>query len=177
MFPFSSEEEPLLTGTDDAVSEFVDADRCIVIDWRDTEEDTVWNVQQWLPEGTFDFQVASEGNEGYTVITVRFRDREDTFTLLPRSQNNFRTLLWVEQILLPDYEIKLFRCTEGDDTHGFLLRSTEWWAAFRKEFPTRYTETFSDLETLNTLWKLDALPKPSPAIASEPPSKPWWKWW
>lgn len=172
---FSEEEEPLLTGTDTDILNFIDADRCLVIDWRESEEDTLWATGQWLPEKSFAFHVGSENSAGDALITMHFQGRESVFTLPPRPQNNFRTLLRAGHLLLPEYEIRLFRCTEGDDTPGFLLRSSAWWSVFRDSYPERYTAIFSPLETLTRLWELDASPKASPAPEKQKPKAPWWK--
>ncbi len=152
---FTPEEQPLLVGTDDDVSEFVDCDRCMVVDWRGTVEETIDDAARWLPDGSLTYQTAYADDESIT-IQLRFRNRTDTMTFPPQEQNNFRALLRVGQILQPDYVIKLFRCTEDSDTHGFLLRSTDWWTAFRSQYPQRYQRIFSDLSVLNELWGLDA---------------------
>ena len=173
MSVFSNEEQPLLTGTNKEIAEFIDADRCIVIDWKSAEEDTLWNVQHCLPDGEFEFQIEPDSESSALAITIRFRDRENRFTLPPRPQNCFRVLIPASAHLLPDYEVKLFRATEGDDTYAFLLRSAAWWDAFRDGYPARYAETFLDLETLRAAWDLDAAPIPLP----ESSKKPWWKLW
>ena len=167
----------MLTGTDAAILAFIDADRCLVVDWRGVEEEITWGVQQWLPTDALSFQIAPEDSTGDITITARFRNREDTFTLPPRPQNDFRVLLRVGQLLQPEYAIELFRCTEGDDTHGFLLRSATWWKSFQEEYLERYSTLFSDLETLTKLWELDRVPESPSASEAKVPQKPWWRLW
>ncbi len=151
---FTEEEKPLLTGSADEVSDFVDCDRCMVVDWRGTIEETIDDVVRWLPPGLLTY-TADYGDDESVTVGLQFRDRRDSFTLPAQEQNNFRALLRVGRILQPEYQIKIFRCTEDSDTQGFLLRPTAWWAAFRSQYPQRYGTIFSDLDALKEIWGLD----------------------
>jgi hypothetical protein len=151
---FTPEEQPLLTGSDDEVSEFVDCDRCMVVDWRGTIEETIDDAIRWLPPGLLTYQATYADDESVTV-ELRFRARSEKMTFPPQEQNNFRVLLRVGRMLQPDYQIRIFRCTEDSDTHGFLLRPAAWWAAFRSQHPKRYSEIFSELDALTEMWGLD----------------------
>ena len=151
---FTPDEKPLLTGSDQEVSDFVDCGRCMVVDWRGTEEETIYDVVRWLPPGLLTYQVAYADDESVTV-ELQFRGQKDTMTFPPQEQNNFRALLHVGRILQPEYLIKIFRCTEDSDTHGFLLRSVAWWAAFRSQYPQRHDDIFSELDALTAMWGLN----------------------
>jgi hypothetical protein len=151
---FTSEEQPLLTGADDDVSEFVNSDRCMVVDWRGTEDETIDDLIRFLPDGSLTYETTCPGNNT-VAIRLRFRDREDSISLPFQPKNNFRVLLRVCHLLQPDYDIKLFRCTAGGDTHGFLLRPTEWWTAYRAAYPQQYQKVFQDVSDLKRLWGLD----------------------
>ncbi len=162
---FTPEEQSLLTGSEDAISEFVDCDRCMVVDWRGTEEEAIDDAARFLPDGALTYKATYPGNDTIA-ICVRFRDREDSFSLPFQPQNNFRVLLRVWRLLQPDYDIKLFRCTDGDDTHGFLLRPAAWWAAYLAAYPQQYQKVFRDISDLNELWGLEVSK-----------TKPWWRFW
>lgn len=151
---FAQEEKPLLTGSDDEVSDFVDCDRCMVVDWRGTVEEAIGDAVRWLPPGLLTYH-ANYAKDGSVTVDLRFCDRRDCFTLPPQEQNNFRALLRVGQILQPEYQIRIFRITEDSDTQAFLLRPAAWWTAFRSQYPQRYSAIFSDLNALTELWGLD----------------------
>ena len=151
---FTPEEKPLLTGSDDEVSDFVDCERCMVVDWRGTEKEAIQDAARWLPPGALTYQVAYT-NDGGVTVELRFRDRKDNITLPPQEQNNFRILLRVGRILQPEYVIKIFRCTEESDTTAFLLRPAAWWTAFQSQYPKRHDAIFSDLDALTEMWGLD----------------------
>lgn len=151
---FTQEEKSLLTGSDDEVSDFVDCDRCMVVDWRGTIEEAIDDAVRWLPPGLLTYQ-ADYAKDESVIVDLSFCDRRDSFTLPPQEQNNFRALLRVGRILQPEYQIKIFRFTEDSDTQAFLLRPSGWWAAVRSQYPQRYSTIFSEVDTLTELWGLD----------------------
>jgi hypothetical protein len=168
---FTTEEQPLISGSREDVEEFVDCDRCMVVDWRGTEDETIDDAIRFLPDGALTYETTFPGTD-VIAIHLRFRDREDSISLPFQPQNNFRVLLRVWRLLQPDYDIKLFRCTDGSDTHGFLLRPTAWWTEYRTIYPEQYRKIFRDVTDLTELWELDA-----PSNADVPKTKPWWRFW
>jgi len=48
---FSTGEQPLLTGSDADVQKFVDSERCMIIDWRSTEDEALDDMVHFLPAG------------------------------------------------------------------------------------------------------------------------------
>jgi hypothetical protein len=169
---FTAEEQPLITGSDDDVAEFVDCDRCMIVDWRGTEQETADDVIRFLPQGALTYEESFPDDDDTVAIRLRYRDREDSFSLPFQPQNNFRVLLRVWRLLQPDYDIKLFRCTDGSDTHGLLLRPTDWWTEYRSKHPEQYQKVFRDVSDLTKSWELDEPPKPD-----APKTKPWWRFW
>jgi hypothetical protein len=159
---FTTEEQTLLTGRDKDIREF-DGDLCMIVDWRDYEEEAIGEAIRFLPGGSFTYEISYPDDETIA-IRLRFRDREDAFSLPFQPQNNFRALLRVWRLLQPDYDIKIFRCTDGSDTHRFLLRPSEWWTACRTAYPKQYEKIFRDISDLTRMWRLDASK-----------TKPWWK--
>jgi hypothetical protein len=162
---FSAEEQPLLTGNDDAIDEFVDADRCMVIDWRGTEDEAIDDAIRFLPEGVLTYETTFPEDDTIA-IRVSFRGRVENILFPFQPQNNFRVLLRVWRLLQPDYDIKLFRCTDRSDTQSFLLRPTEWWTTYRNAYPQQYQKVFRDITDLNELWELNVSKSTSVAAAA-----------
>lgn len=154
---FTDEEEPLLTGDDDDIEAFVDCERCMIIDWRGTEEEAMDDVIRFLPDGALTYE-ATWPSEETIAIRLRFHDREDSFELPALPQNNFRVLLRVRRLIQPEYDIELFRCTADSDTNGFLLRPSAWWTAYRATYPNQHRKVFRDVSDLNALWELGEPP-------------------
>ena len=155
---FTEEEKPLLTGTREEIETFVDCDRCLVVDWQGSEEEIIDDLIHFLPDNSLIYEQSFLETDTMEMI-IKFLGREDTISLPFQPQNNFRILLRVWKIIQPDYNIKLFRCTDGSDTLAFLLRSSEWWTSYQKSYPEQYSKVFRDLSKLCKL------------------NKPWWKFW
>ena len=168
---FTQEEQPLLSGDPDEVDDFVDCDRCLIVDWRGTEEEVIDDALRFLPAGSLSYARVDSADDG-TTLRVRFQDREDEIRLPVQPQNNFRVLLRMADLLQPDYEIRLFRCTADSDTNGFLIRPSVWWDEYRSAHPKPYTDVFQDVGEIARMWGLDEKPKSGSASA-----KPWWKFW
>ena len=168
---FTQEEQPLLTGDSESVEEFVECGRCLIVDWRGTEEEVIADASQFLPEGSLSYEV-TESDSGSTDLRIRFQDREDEVSLPAMPQNNFRVLLRLAALLKPDYDIRLFRCTADSDTNGFLIRPTSWWSAYRANHPKQYADLFQEIEVLSRMWGLNHAPEHDSRS-----SKPWWKFW
>lgn len=168
---FTQEEQPLLTGDLESIEEFVECDRCLIVDWRGTEEEVIADASQFFPEGALSYEV-TESDSGSIDLRIRFQDREDEISLPAMPQNNFRVLLRLAALFKPDYDIRLFRCTADSDTNGFLIRPTSWWSAYRADYPKQYTDLFQEIGELSRMWDLD-----KPPGRDSTPSKPWWKFW
>lgn len=160
----TAEEQPLLDGNDEAVWSFIKSDHVIVIDWRGTEEETLDEIMRFLPAASMTYELAYPGDDSVTV-QIRFQDRSACLTLPFQEHNNFRVLLQARQLLLPDFDILLFRWTDGNDTHSFLLRPAAWWEKFRTTYPQRYQKLFRDINCLRDIWQLDHSTRSSPLEA------------
>ena len=174
---FTAEEQPLLTGTNEEIEGFVDCERCMILDWRCTEEEALDDVLRFLPDGALTYEATRSGKESIS-IRLQYREREALIFLPSRPQNNFRVLLRAWPLLQPDFDLKMFRCTVDSDTQGFLLRPTEWWKAYRAAYPQQYERIFCEVTDLYELWELE---QPSPPEADKSPetsqAKPWWRFW
>jgi len=168
---FTTEEEPLISGSREDIEEFVDCDRCLVVDWRGSEEEVLDDARAFLPVDSLTYEHIQTDSDTVDLL-VRFMGREDAISLPAQPQNNFRVLQRLSALLQPDYDMKLFRCTDDSDTQGFLIRPKAWWDAYRSSHPKQYAETFTDVSALTKLWNLEGRSEVAPTQ-----SKPWWKLW
>ena len=168
---YTTEEQLLISGSHEEIEEFVDCDRCLIVDWRGTEEEVLEDARAFLPVDSLDYKLIEADSDSVGLL-VQFMGRQDTMLLPAQPQNNFRVLLRLSALLQPDFDVKLFRCTDDSDTQGFLIRAKAWWDSYRSSYPKQYAEIFRDVSVLSKLWDLDSR---SEAPASL--SKPWWKFW
>jgi hypothetical protein len=112
---FTKEEEPLIRGSREDIDEFVDCDRCLVVDWRGSEEEVLDDAQAFLPMDSLTYEQI-ETDSGSVDLLIRFMGRDDALSLPAQPQNNFRVLQRLSALLQPDFDMKLFRITENSDT-------------------------------------------------------------
>ena len=168
---FTKEEEPIISGTKEEIEAFVDCDRCLIVDRRGTEEELIHDLNSFLPKGALTYDVAFPEDDTVE-IRLFFQDRKDVITLPFQPQNNFRVLLRIWTLLQPEYDIKIFQCTAGSDTHGFLLRPKEWWTNYQATYPEQSAIVFKEISCLTHFWELDG-----PIQTKSIKSSPWWKIW
>jgi len=168
---FTTEEEPLISGSSDDLEEFVDCDRCLIVDWRGSEEEVLDDARAFLPTDSLTYEQIETDSDTINYL-IRFMGREDSISLPAQPQNNFRILQRLSALLQPDYEMRTFRCTEDSDTQGFLIRPKAWWDAYRSTHPKQYAEIFSDVSSLTNLWDLEGHSE-----SNSTQTKPWWKFW
>jgi hypothetical protein len=163
---FTAEEQPLIDGSDSDVEEFVDCDHCMVIDWRSTVDEVLEDVPRWLPAASLRYEWL---DSQHTQLKLIFAGREDGVTLRQERTDNWLIVYRISRLLRPDYELLLLVCTSVSDTAAFLIRSADWWAAYRTQYPERYRKHFGTLEQYAYLWSLPETEMPR----SE--QKPWWE--
>ena len=168
---FSVEEAPLISGRAADVEAFVNTDTCLIVDPHHTADDVLGELIRFLPPDTFTYRF-NRAPDGTISVQVRFLEREDHFTLPLTPLNNIRILLRAWQLLLPDFDIKLFRFTESSDEFALLLRSSEWWEALRSQHPKRYKGIFRDAGDLIELCGLSGQLQEG-AVGE----KSWWSFW
>ena len=166
---FTAEEEPLLSGSDSDLQDFIDPERCMVVDWRSNEEEILEDAQRWLPPETLKYGWLDE--ERYQ-LKLCFLGREIVVPLKHATGDNWRVLLRLTRILRPEYELLMFQCTDGSDTPCFLLRPREWWQAYCDHYPGRFDCTFTTMEERSHLWGLSRS-----EMADDNEKEPWWKVW
>ena len=136
---FTTEEQPLISGSHEEVEEFVDCGRCLVVDWRGTEEEVLEDARAFLPVDSLAYELIEADSDSVGLL-VQFMGRQDTMLLPAQPQNNFRVLLRLSALLQPDFDMKLFRCTDVSDTQGSLIRPKAWWDSYRSSYPKQYAE-------------------------------------
>jgi hypothetical protein len=100
---------------------------CIVIDWKDEPTDILRQVQRWLPSDYLRFHKIGED-----AIKV---DTDHSSGVINASKDFLHEafLASVNELLLPKYEMRIFRPTSlGSSSLSLLLRPVDWWADLEK---------------------------------------------
>ena len=109
-----------------------DSEAIIWIDWREDDEDVVNYFNDMMDE-PIDIQTVSNGKSYGDDIVLQKGDKE---LLIPYGDEKDRdvTIKYFNDFVQPDYEVRWFTESLGNDTLGFTVLSGAEWANLEDEF-------------------------------------------
>lgn len=109
-----------------------DSEAIIWIDWREDDEDVVNYFNDMMDE-PIDIQTVSNGKSYGDDIVLQKGDKE---LLIPYGDEKERdvTIKYFNEFVKPDYEVRWFTESLGNDTLGFTVLSGAEWAKLDDEF-------------------------------------------
>ena len=109
-----------------------DSEAIIWIDWREYDEDVVHYFNDMMDE-PINIQIVSNGKPYGDDIVLQKGDKE---LLIPYGDEQDRdvTIKYFNEFVKPDYEVRWFTESLGNDTLGFTVLSVAEWAKLDDEF-------------------------------------------
>ncbi|UHO39642.1 hypothetical protein H5J24_06070 [Chryseobacterium capnotolerans] len=91
------------------------------VDWREEDDAIVEYCEKCLNTGTLNAEIVYNGDE--LLLTIDYKGNVFTEKIIDRDP----TLIFLNRILQPDYEIRFCKGSDGSDTLAFLpLSKSEW---------------------------------------------------
>ena len=114
------------------LTDLFDSEAIIWIDWREDDEDVVNYFNDMMDE-PIDIQTVSNGKPYGDDIVLQKGDNE---LLIPYGDEKDRdvTIKYFNDFVQPDYEVRWFAESLGNDTLGFTVLSGAEWAKLNDEF-------------------------------------------
>ena len=114
------------------LNELFDSEAIIWIDWREDDEDVVNYFNDMIDE-PIDIQTVSNGKPYGDDIVLQKGDKE---LQIPYGDEQDRdvTIKYFNDFVKPDYEVRWFAESLGNDTLGFTVLSGTEWANLEDEF-------------------------------------------
>lgn len=114
------------------LNDLFDSEAIIWIDWREDDEDVVNYFNDMIDE-PIDIQTVSNGKPYGDDIMLKKGDKE---LQIPYGDEKNRdvTIKYFNDFVKPDYEVRWFIESLGDDTLGFTVLSGAEWAKLEDEF-------------------------------------------
>ena len=114
------------------VNDLFDSEAIIWIDWREDDEDVVRYFNDMMDE-PIDIQTVSNGKPYGDDIVLKKGDKE---LQIPYGDEQDRdvTIKYFNEFVKPDYEVRWFAESLGNDTLGFIVLSGTEWAKLDDEF-------------------------------------------
>lgn len=126
----------VLESSDQDAIEALLADKDLVfwIDWREEDDAIPDACESILQTGSLSGElVEDDSEEGYTVY-VRYGDRRVQVPLTYSEADRHITLLTLNQVLAPDYEVRFCIDSHGADTLAFVPLSCQQWAQLEQRY-------------------------------------------
>ena len=116
------------------LDDLFDSEAIIWIDWREDDEDVVRYFNDMMDE-PIDIQTVSNGKPYGDDIVLQKGDKE---LQIPYGDEKDRdvTIKYFNDFVQPDYEVRWFTESLGNDTLGFTVLSGAEWAKLNDEFGT-----------------------------------------
>ena len=114
------------------VNDLFDSEAIIWIDWREDDEDVVRYFNDMM-DAPIDIQSVSNNKPYGDDIVLQKGDKE---LLIPYGDEKDRdvTIKYFNDFVQPDYEVRWFAESLGNDTLGFTVLSVSEWAKLDDEF-------------------------------------------
>ncbi|MCC9041972.1 hypothetical protein LNQ81_04555 [Myroides sp. M-43] len=98
------------------------SDLVIWVDWREYDDAIVDYIEKCLQTGHLNATIEDMPNDELQ-LKVQYDNKVYTHLIVDRDD----TIIWLNQILQPDYEIRFCKISDGSDTLAFLPLTREHW--------------------------------------------------
>ena len=114
------------------VNDLFDSEAIIWIDWREYDEDVVNYFNDMMDE-PIDIKMVSNGKAYGDDIVLQKGDKELQIPYVDEQDRDV-TIKYFNDFVKPDYEVRWFAESLGNDTLGFTVLSGAEWANLEDEF-------------------------------------------
>ncbi|MFC2820810.1 MAG: hypothetical protein ACFN29_04830 [Veillonella sp.] len=114
------------------LTDLFDSEAIIWIDWREYDEDVVHYFNDMMDE-PIDIKTVSNGKAYGDDIVLKKGDKELLIPYVDKQDRDV-TIKYFNDFVKPDYEVRWFVESLGDDTLGFTVLSGAEWAKLDDEF-------------------------------------------
>lgn len=133
------------------------------VDWREADDDIIEMASACLPAGN---DMRPEWIDDK--LHIRFRDKLTLVPLAFKPGEQDVTLLTLNRALVPDFEIRMVKASDGGDTLAFILLENADWAELEAAYGSRVHDAFGRLEAGSALFAHDSTPAPAVAAPAAP---------
>lgn len=113
------------------------------VDWREHDEEITKACESILKTRCLSSSYHKHDNGDFTLL-IHYKNQEFVVPLTHSPEDRHITLHTLNQILMPEYEIRLLIESAGDDTLGFLPLEAKYWEQLEARYATVY-EVFAKI--------------------------------
>lgn len=126
--------------TSDASELMSNHDVVMWVDWREEDDAIVSYCEDILKTGKLSAECKDSDNERGFEIWIYYDGKEINIPYKGKGADRDTTLITLNDVLNPMYEIRLWRGSLGGDTLAFVPMKTEEWNDLEKEFGLKKLE-------------------------------------
>jgi len=146
---------------------------CFWVDWREVDQAIVEYCEIILQTGKLSAEIVDEDDEHGFEMFIQFGQRRVKVPLVIGVEDRHITVHTLNQLLLPDLEIRYVLASNGNDGAAFLPLSSNSWKQLENEFPAEVEHNFLKIESsLNLFTEIVPLPQ-----SRQPKKMKWWQFW
>lgn len=119
---------------DDASESMINYDAVMWVDWREEDDVIVSYCEKILQTGKLSAECKDADNERGFEIWIYYDGKAINIPYEGEGADRDTTLITLNEVLSPKYEIRLWRGSFGGDTLAFVPMKTEEWKDLEKEF-------------------------------------------
>lgn len=135
-----------------SLDDFWDEEALTWVDWRDYDEDIIDYVNKKIGN-LISVSHQDNGKDYGDDIIISYQDRS---LMIPYGEVMDRdtTIIYVNELIKPDFEIRLFIENLGSDTLGFIILDMASWEKFEKQFNADVSRYFMPINKKSRIFEL-----------------------
>lgn len=140
-------EQLLADGSEDAATRLLaDRDSVFLVDWREEDDAIVGYCERILKTGQLRGEIVDVDDDPGFEIYIERGPRRVKVPLVVGPEDRHITLFTLNQLLMPDYEIRVCVDSNGSDTLAFLPLSSADWSKLEARFGNVVRTRFRKIE-------------------------------
>lgn len=127
-------------------------DIIMVVDWREYDEDIINYCEAILETENLSVETIDADNKlGFETI-IYYQDKATQIPYQGEGADRDTTIITLNEVLKPNYDIRLCKISIGNDTLEFLPLPTEIWTQLESEFPENIDILFQKIDKSTVLF-------------------------
>jgi len=136
-------EEVLQSGDEEAVQSLLEDDDTVFwVDWREADDEIVEDCESILQTGSLSPEVVNVNTADGWELYINYKGRRQKVPLVYGPEDRHITLVALNRMLSPDFEVRFCIASNGSDTLAFLPLASKDWAQFERRYGSAVAESF-----------------------------------
>ncbi len=121
-------------------------DLVMEVDWREHDEDIIQYCEDILKTKQLSAICVDADNAQGFELTIQFQSKQLKVDYRDDGADRDTTIIYLNQILQPEYEIRFCQASHGADTLAFLPLSQKSWRYLERQWGSQLDEYFVKIE-------------------------------